>query len=140
MTIETFIQEFNKRVDWDLEILNKYNINLDNDNSANAIIEHYLCFTKINSEDYDIDNAELYECPMENGKHTFELQAYSFINQCNIYFWVRFVEEEEDEYKAGRINEIKKELTRRYNEVRNKLLMLNNEKNELDCALKLFNN
>jgi len=138
MTIENFIQEFNKRVDWDLEILNKYNINLANDNSSNAIIKHYLCFTKINSEDYDIDNAKLYEYPMENGKHTFELQAYSIVDQCNRYFWVR-LEEEEDEYKDGRIKAIKKELTKRYNEVRNKLLILNNEKNELDCALKLFN-
>jgi hypothetical protein len=75
---------------------------------------------------------------MENGKHTFELQAYSIVDQCNRYFWVR-LEEEEDEYKDGRIKAIKKELTKRYNEVRNKLLILNNEKNELDCALKLFN-
>lgn len=138
MTIETFIQEFNKRVDWDLEILNKYNINLANDNSANAIIKHYLCFTKINSEDYDIDNAKLYEYPMENGKHTFELQAYSPTDYCSKYFWVR-LGEEEDEYKEDRIKTIKKELTSRYNEVRNKLLILENEKNELDSVLKLLN-
>ena len=138
MTIENFIQEFNKRVDWNLDILNKYNINLSNDNSANEIIKDYLGLTKINPEDYDIDNAELYEYPIENGKQTFELQAYSITEYYDSYFWVRFGEEE-DEYKENKINTIKKELTSRYNEVRNKLLILENEKNELDSVLKLLN-
>jgi predicted nuclease with TOPRIM domain len=139
MTIETFIQEYNKRIDWDLDILNKYNINLSNDNSANEIIKDYLGLTKINHEDYDIDNAELYEYAIDNGKQTFELQVYSFTDYCHKYFWVR-LEEEEDEYKENKINTIKKELTSRYNEVRNKLLILENEKNELDSVLKLLNN
>lgn len=138
MTIETFIQEYNKRVDWNLEILNKYNINLSNDNSANEIIKDYISLTKINHEDYDIDNAELYEYPIKNGKQTFELQAYSLTDYGHEYFWVRFGEEE-DEYKENKINTIKKELTSSYNEVRNKLLILENEKNELGSVLELLN-
>lgn len=111
MEIEKFAKEYNKLVDYNLDILNQLGFgdanSLDKQESVSKIVNDYLGFEKITKHKFDYTTAELYEYN-ENGKRVFELQIYRNYGGL-VYFWFT-PGETEKEYKRRMVEAIYKDV------------------------------
>ena len=111
--IKNFVEKFNRQVQWDNEILKS----LGKKNIPKDIIENYFIGEPITEEGYDLENARLYEYGKDdNWAGTLELQAFSNTTYRTVYFWIH-KDYTEKEYKANRIEAVKKEMNKKLDEL-----------------------
>ena len=108
---------------WNKDIINK----LGEKNIPQDIIDKYLETDFIDEENYDLENATLYEYGEgDSWCGTLELQAYSNERCRGIYFWVKSSDTEET-YKDKKIAKIKTEVEKKCNELYEKINSLTSE-------------
>jgi len=93
MDLKTFIEEYNKRADWNSGILEAMHVSDDEMLRMDSLIYGFLDTDKINEDDYYYDSAKIYE-DRSGGKPVFELQIYSYTRYSTRIFRLR------DESKA----------------------------------------
>ena len=94
--VKNFVEEYNKRMSWNEDILNSANINhLPVCDIMEGIFRHYISTKKITEEGYDLENAKVYEYTDDDSmKGTLEMQVFSNETCGGIYFWVVSGEDE----------------------------------------------
>lgn len=141
MNLETFVAEYNKRVDYNFEILKELGFatlcDFHKNEHIRKIVDDYMSFDKITKEDYDYESAEIYEYD-EKGKQVFELQIFNK-NECGrTYFWVK-PDETEKEYKRKKIEAIYKSVSEISKNTFDQITSLKEKHNELaDFGKKLY--
>lgn len=104
--IPEFVEEYNKRMDWNRDILGHIDdAYLSAHPFMKEIVDEYLSTGKITEETYDIDNAKIYEYDDEESFGLLELQAQSKRTYRLTYFWVD-PNEDEGRYKANKIEHV----------------------------------
>lgn len=107
--VKNFVEEYNKRIDWNKDI--RDSLNLD----SIPIIKDYLPIEKLDEEGYDLENALYYT--YDDG--LMELQAFSNTAYRTHYFWIRPYEtDNENSYKAEKIEYIKGGINKRLEELK----------------------
>jgi len=115
--IKKFVEEYNKRMSWNADIIKQ----LGKKNIPSNIIDDYLSTELINEEDYDLENASLFEYgPNDPWAGTFELHVFSFKSYRTVYFWDK-PDKSEDEYKSEKIEIIKKKMNEKIDELYKKI-------------------
>ena len=134
--IKKFVEEYNKRMSWNADIIKQ----LGKKNIPANIIDDYLSTELINEENYDLENAALYEYgPDDTWAGTLELQAFSNKTYGTVYFWVKPIQSE-DEYKSERIELIKKKMNEKLDELYEKIKGLNSELKHYNKLKKMIDN
>ena len=132
--VKNFVEIYNKNISWNKDILNNIDINFFIKNEeTKKIIEEYLPIKTIDSENYDLENAILYDLSYRPG--ILELQAYSYNTHSTTYFWV-YPEETEEQYKSKKINIINEVLD---NIINKRLGTLKEISSSLENVIKLKN-
>ena len=91
------------------------------------IIDEYLETDFIDEENYDLENATLYEYGEgDSWRGTLELQAFSNKRLRGIYFWIKS-DDTEETYKGKKIAKIKTEVEKKCNELYEKINSLTSE-------------
>lgn len=142
MNLETFVAEYNKRVDYNFEILKELGFATLHDfrkhEHINKIVDDYMSFDKITKEDYDYESAEIYDYPEREGKKTYELQMHSYESSRTVYFWVT-PNETEEEYKRKKIETISECVSAISKNTLDQITSLKEKYNELeDFGKKLY--
>ena len=100
MTLQEFIEAYNRTIDWNKDILMSINPEIRENQYVKNIIDGYLSTEKINDETCDLNgHFEIFDCD-DNRK---ELQIYSFITQCTIFYKVN-PEIDEKTFKKEKVN------------------------------------
>ena len=100
MTLQEFIEAYNRNIDWNKDILMSINPEIRENQYVKNIIDGYLSTEKINDETCDLNgHFEIFDCD-DNRK---ELQIYSFITQCIIFYKVN-PEIDEKTFKKEKVN------------------------------------
>ena len=100
MTLQEFIEAYNRNIDWNKDILMSINPEIRENQYVKNIIDGYLSTEKINDETCDLNgHFEIFDCD-DNRK---ELQIYSFISYCTMFYKVN-PEIDEKTYKTEKIN------------------------------------
>ena len=121
--VKNFVIEYNTRMCWNKDIINK----LGENNIPQDIIDEYLETDFIDEENYDLENATLYEYGEgDSWRGTLELQAYSNKRCRGIYFWIKS-DDTEETYKGKKIANIKTEVEKKCNELYEKINSLTSE-------------
>lgn len=142
MNLETFVAEYNKRVDYNFEILKELGFatlyDFHKHEHIRKIVDDYMSFDKITKEDYDYESAEIYDYPEKEGVKTYELQIFNK-NECGrTYFWVN-PDETENEYKRKKIEAIYKSVSEISKNTIDQITLLKEKYNELaDFGKKLY--
>lgn len=111
--VKNFVEEHNKRMDWNKDI--RDSLNIDFSPIYTDIIKKYLTTEKLDEEKYDLENASYYT--YEDG--LMELQAFSNIVYRTHYFWVKPYETDtENSYKEEKIERIKEKINERLDELK----------------------
>lgn len=111
--IKNFVEKYNKNMQWNKEVIKS----LGTKNIPHDIIENYLSTDIITEDGYDLENARLYEYGKDdNWAGTLELQAFSNTTYRTVYFWIH-KDYTEEEYKANRIEAVKKEMNKKLDEL-----------------------
>lgn len=120
ITVEQFIEEYNKCIDWNLEIRKNMNTEALEANPDTArLLDSYISTEKITPEDFDIAYGKVFDC--ENGR--FELQVYSRKKYGGVYFWVtRGITKEK--YIKERLHLLHREADETYDEVKKEIQKL----------------
>lgn len=135
--VKLFVEEYNKRMDWNKDILGGFDLSLLSD-EVRDFLDGYISTEKITEEGYDLENASLYEYgPDDAWAGTLELQAFSNKSYRTIYFWVKPVEDE-NEYKEGKIQVIKKEIGKELEKIIPELKRLTEKKEDLEKVLSFI--
>ena len=99
MTLQEFIEAYNRNIDWNNDILMSINPEIRENQYVKNIIDGYLSTEKINDETCDLySNFEIFECD----NNVKELQIYSFITYCTIFYKVN-PEIDEKTYKKEKV-------------------------------------
>lgn len=115
--IPEFVEEYNKRMDWNRDILGYIDdAYLSAHPFMKEITDEYLSTGKITEETYDIDNAKIYEYDDEESFGLLELQAQSKRTYRLTYFWVD-PNEDEGRYKANKIEVVLRVLKENKDEI-----------------------
>ena len=131
--IKNFVEKFNRQVQWDNEIIKS----LGKKNIPQDIIDNYFS-EPITEEEYDLENARLYEYgKADNWAGTLELQAFNNKTYGTVYFWIRH-DYTEKEYKAKRIEAVKKEMNKRIDELFEKIKGLTAEFKQYNKLKKMI--
>lgn len=123
--IRKFVEEYNKRIDWNKEILGDIG-GLDN---IKHFMDSFISTKKIAEEGYDLEHAKCYT--YEDGM--LELQAFNNATYGTSYFWVKPIMGE-SEYKEDRRQIVKKEINERLQQILPELEKITAQK---DSLLKL---
>ena len=100
MTLQEFIEAYNRNIDWNNDILMSINPEIRENQYVKNIIDGYLSTEKINDETCDLySNFEIFECD----NNVKELQIYSFITYCTMFYKVN-PEIDEKTYKKEKVN------------------------------------
>ena len=100
MTLQEFIEAYNRNIDWNKDILMSIKPEIRENQYVKNIIDGYLSTEKINDETCDLNgHFEIFDCD-DNRK---ELQIYSFITQCTIFYKVN-PEIDEKTFKKEKVN------------------------------------
>lgn len=111
--VKNFVEEYNKRMDWNKDI--RDSLNLDFIPIYTDIIKDYLSTKKLDEEGYDLDDALFYT--YDDG--LMELQAFSNTAYRTHYFWVQPYETDaEKSYKAEKIECLKEKINKRLEELK----------------------
>ncbi len=134
--IKNFVEEYNKRMSWNRDIIKQ----LGKKNIPDKIIDDYLSTELIDKENYDLENASLYEYgPDDPWAGTLELQAFSNESYRTVYFWVRPIQSE-DEYKSEKIELIKKKMNEKIDELYEKIKEFTSEFKHYNKLKKMIDN
>lgn len=101
-SIKKFVEEYNKRSDWNKEIIEGFNTDFVSIEVKEKIIGNFLSTDKITKDEYDLKNAKCYS--YEDG---LELQVFNNKTLGTHYFWIKPIENKE-EYKEERKNVVNK--------------------------------
>lgn len=135
-SIQDFVENYNKCMDWNIELRQRLNSELFSDHETTAeILDSYLSDKKITPENYELSCGILYK----NGPDHYELHVYSYLTYHETYFWTTFGQTKE-EYLADRIRIIKRELAGQINDTNHRLDVLNLKKDKLDQFNSKINN
>ena len=100
MTLQEFIEAYNRNIDWNKDILMSINPEIRENQYVKNIIDGYLSTEKINDETCDLySNFEIFDCD----NNVKELQIYSFITYCTMFYKVN-PEIDEKTYKKEKVN------------------------------------
>ena len=100
MTLQEFIEAYNRNIDWNNDILMSINPEIRENQYVKNIISGFLSTEKINDETCDLySNFEIFECD----NNVKELQIYSFVTYCTIFYKVN-PEIDEKTYKKEKVN------------------------------------
>lgn len=121
--IADFVENYNKCMDWNRDILNNLNFEIK---YAKDFVEKYLTTDKIDKDSYDLERAKVYTYE-DTGM--LEMQAYSYKTYGTQYFWT-FPDYTEQSYKEKKINTINKYLIDHLYELTEKINELTLEKDE----------
>lgn len=105
MTIDEFIERYNQEIEWCNELFTPEF--MTSHPFINSKYGKQIGGEKIDKQFYEIDRAVIYDGVSKNGKTYYELQVYSYINYGTMYFWIHPYFNEQ-EYKADKLNSIKK--------------------------------
>lgn len=121
--VKNFVTEYNTRMCWNKDIINQFG----EKNIPQDIIDEYLETDFIDEENYDLENAALYEYGEgDSWRGTLELQAYSNKRCRGIYFWIKS-DDTEETYKGKKIAKIKTEVEKKCSELYDEINSLNSE-------------
>lgn len=136
ITVQEFIENYNKCMDWNIELRQRLNTELFSDHDTAAeILDSYLFERKITHENYEIENATIYE----NASDHYEMHVFSYLTYRDTYFWTTFGMTKE-EYIADRLRVIKGELLRELDDTNIKLDTLAVKKEKLEQFATSINN
>ena len=121
--IAYFVENYNKCMDWNKDILDKFNFDIK---YAKDFVEDYLTTDKIDKDSYDLEHAKVYTY---EDKGMLELQAYSYKTWGTNYFWT-FPNYTEQSYKEKKLNDINRYLIGHLYELTEKINELTLEKDE----------
>ena len=122
--IKEFVEEYNKRIDWNKDILG--DIDADDFDDIKHFMDCVISTEKITEDEYDLENAKCY--PYENS--TLELQVFNNKTFGTSYFWVKPAESEDD-YKEDRRQVVKREIDERLQQILPELHKITAQKDEL---------
>lgn len=133
--IKNFVEKFNRQVQWENEIINS----IGKKNIPQDIIKNFFTTDIITEDGYDLENAKLYEYGKNDSwAGRLELQAFSNTTYHTTYFWLKPENYTEEEYKANRIEEIKKEMNKRIDELYEKIKDFTSEFREYNKLKKMI--
>ena len=136
ITVQEFVENYNKCMDWNIELRQRLNTELFSDHDTIAeILDSYLSDRKITPENYEIENAIIYE----NAPDHYEMHVFSYLTYRDTYFWTTFGMTKE-EYIADRLRVIKRELLRELDDTNIKLDTLAIKKEKLEQFATSINN
>lgn len=138
MTLQEFIEAYNRNIDWNKDILMSINPEIRENQYVKSIIDGYLSTEKINDETCDLySNFEIFECD----NNVKELQIYSFITYCTMFYKVN-PEIDEKTYKKEKVNLLMTNLSGYINstndiisELKKKRMMLYELENNICCSI-----
>ncbi len=100
MTLEEFIEVYNRHMDWNKDIIMSIKPEIRKSPYSKSIIDEYLSTEKINDLTCDLSgNFKIFDC--DNNRK--ELQIYSLITYSNTYYWVN-PEIDEKTYKKEKVD------------------------------------
>lgn len=121
--IANFVENYNKCMDWNRDILDKFNFDIK---YAKDFVKNYLTTDKIDKDSYDLEHAEVYTY---GDLGMLELQAYSYKTLGTSYFWI-FPDYTEQSYKEKKLNAINESLIEHLSKLTEKINELTLEKDE----------
>ena len=137
--IPEFIEEYNKRMEWNRDILGSVDdAYLSSHPFMKEIADKYLSTGKITEEAYDIDNAKIYEYDDEADSGLLELQAQSKRTYRCTYFWMN-PNKDEGQYKAEKIESVLGVLKKNKDEAVEKIKAETKKLNDIEalsCIIK----
>jgi DNA-binding transcriptional regulator GbsR (MarR family) len=130
-TIQEFSEQYNRLIDWDMEVLNSIDEKLRSNPTIKDIIDE--CFEereKITEDTCDFSDYKIYDFP-ENMK---ELEVFNNTECHRMYYWVTFGYTE-DEYKKKKIEELSSSLYHRMKELRSQIKYFESRRKIMDELL-----
>ena len=138
--IPEFIEEYNKRMDWNRDILGVIDdAYLSSHPFMKEIADEYLSTGKITEEAYDIDNAKIYEYDDEADSGLLELQAQSKRTYRLTYFWMN-PNKDEGQYKAEKIESVLGVLKKNKDEAVEKIEAETKKLNDIETLSHIIKN
>lgn len=135
-SIQDFVENYNKCMDWNIELRQRLNVEQFCDHETIAeILHNYLSDKKITPDNYELSDAVMY---MNSPDH-YELDVYSYLTYHETYFWTTFGMTKE-EYIADRLRVVQRELSREIADTNNKLDTLTIKKEKLEQFNSNINN
>lgn len=131
MTIKEFIEEYNKRIDWNIEIAKEISGSLPEENMYKDIIDDCLNGEKIDPEDIEPHSVEIFE---EETEEYFEMHFFS-IKECQRVYHFLTKGESKKEYKKKKMRVLFGELKKI---VENNEKVLEEVKKSINDAKSLF--
>lgn len=132
--IKTFVEEYNKRMDWNRDILDKFG-NEYVPVHTQIFIKDNLPTDKITEEGFDLENAKMY---VYDDSGIQEMQAFNNSTYGTTYFWLR-PDEGEDEYKRRKEDDIRKKVADRLKGIEANIAEFTAAKTEFNEILKGLN-
>ena len=127
MTIQEFIEAYNRNIDWNRDILMSIKPEIRENQYVKNIIDGYLSTEKINDETCDLNgHFEIFDCD-DNRK---ELQIHSHVLNCTTYYWVN-PKIDEKTFKTEKINFIISKISGCKDTIDELILDLQNKRNML---------
>lgn len=133
--VEKFVTQYNRRVDWDMEILSKINLELIKDNKcAKDIVDTFLTDEKIYATDCDLENAQVYKLNTDDNK--YEMRVYNKSYCGSFFYWIIFDQDKESYIKERLklINETRDRLCKE------KLAKIKELSDDLSCIYNFYTN
>ena len=124
--VKSFVEEYNKRMDWDKDILEGFDLSLLSD-EVRDFLGRYI-------SGYDLKRARCYEYEDDG---TLELQAFNNETYGMSYFWIRPVGDE-NEYKEERKNIIRREIGKELEKIIPELKKITEKKEDLEKILSFI--
>lgn len=138
--IPEFIEEYNKRMDWNRDILGDIDdAYLSAHPFMKEIADEYLSTEKITDDTYDMDNARIYEYDDEENFGLLELQAQSNRTYRLTYFWVD-PNEDEGQYKTKKIEKVLEVLKKNKDEAVEKIKAETKKLNDIETLSYVIKN
>ncbi len=138
--IPEFIEKYNKRMDWNRDILGSIDdAYLSSHPFLKEIVDEYLSTEKITEEAYDIGNAKIYEYDDKEDFGLLELQVFSNKTYGTTYFWLKPNETESD-YKHSRMEYVSNEVSKKISHITSEISRLESENKEWKTLLNAIKN
>lgn len=130
-TIQEFAEQYNRIIDWDMEILNSIDEKLRSNPIIKDIIEEYFGDReKITEDTCNFSDYKIYDF---SGNRK-ELEVFNNTECHRMYYWVTFGYTEA-EYKKEKIKKLSSSLHYRGEELRNQIEYFENRRKRMDDLL-----
>lgn len=132
--VKKFVEDYNKRMDWNKDILDSIAINFTKD-AVNTFIDEFLSTDKITEDGYDLEYASIYSYDKDNdGEDLNELQVFNNKTYGTTYFWLKPNETESD-YKNSKMEYINNEVSKKISHITSEISRLEAENKEWKTLL-----